>query len=436
MARAFPVPVPSRIAVLASLVLFPSFGVAADWPQFRGPGANGLTSAANLPEEWDTDTNVKWKVPIPGSGWSAPIVAGGKVFVTTVVPIDTESRDSECRFEVHCLDLVSGKTLWQQVAIQAKPRIPKHEDNTYASETPVTDGERVVAYFGMTGVFCYDFDGNLLWKKDLGAYPMDGDWGTSSSPAMHDGLVFIQVDNEEKSFLAALDAKSGDEQWRLARDEKSNWGSPTIWKNGQRTELVTSGNVVRSYDPKNGKQFWELTVGGGRSCSSPAPYGDLLLVGREDRSDRGQGAGGLFAVKAGATGDITPAEGETRSEGVLWSNRRAAPAMASPILLDGFVYILSRRGSIVGCYDAATGEEVYRERLPGSREFWASPWAADGKIFCPGDTGATHVLGAGPEFQLIRTNQLDGRFWATSALTENAVLLRSTDTLYCLAEID
>ena len=153
---------------------------------------------------------------------------------------------------------------------RANPAIPKHEDNTYASETPVTDGERIVVYFGMTGVYCYDFNGELLWSKDLGAYPMDGDWGTSSSPAMHDGLVFIQVDNEEKSFLVALDAKTGDERWRLARDEKSNWGSPVVWKNSHRTELVTSGKVVRSYNPQNGEQLWELNIGGGRSCSSPS----------------------------------------------------------------------------------------------------------------------------------------------------------------------
>jgi outer membrane protein assembly factor BamB len=410
--------------------------LAADWPQFRGPAANGLSSNADLPEEWDADTNVKWKTAIPGSGWSAPIVSGGKVIVTTAVPIEPDNQESECRFEVHCLDLTTGKTLWQQVATQGKPRIPKHQDNTYASETPVTDGERIVAYFGMTGVFCYDFAGNLLWKKDLGAYPMGGDWGTSSSPAMHDGLVFIQVDNEQDSFLVALDAKNGDERWRLARDEKSNWGSPIIWKNSQRTELVTSGKVVRAYNPNNGAQLWELNIAGGRSCSSPAPYDDLLLVGREDRSERGDGAGGLFAVKAGASGDITPPEDSTQSDGVIWSNRRAAPAMASPILCDGLVYILSRNGSIVSCYDAATGEEVYRHRLPGSREFWASPWASDGKIFCPGESGLTHVLASGREFQLIRTNQLEGRFWATSALTDNAVLIRSTDTLYCLADAD
>jgi outer membrane protein assembly factor BamB len=420
------------ILMVTRLTTLPS--LAADWPQFRGPDANGLADEANLPDQWDAEANVKWKAAIPGSGWSAPVVANDRIIVTTAVSEGEDNQDSVHRYEVHCFDLASGMPLWHRVASESKPRIPKHPDNTYASETPVTDGQRIVAYFGMTGVFCYDFDGNLLWQKDLGAFPMDGDWGTSSSPAMHEGLVFLQVDNEQDSFLVALEAATGDEKWRIARDEKSNWSSPVLWTNSQRTELITSGNVIRSYDPQTGALLWELTVGGGRSCSSPAPYGDVLLVGREDRSERGQGAGGLFAIRAGGAGDITPPEGATESASVIWSNRRAAPGMASPILLDGLVYILSRRGGIVGCYDADTGKEVYRKRLAGSREFWASPWSADGKLFCPGESGATHVLAAGAEYRPLHTNQLDGRFWASSALADGQVLLRSTDTLYCIAK--
>jgi outer membrane protein assembly factor BamB len=405
---------------------------AADWPQFRGPEANGLTSEADLPDHWDGEANVKWKATVPGRGWSAPIVANDRVIITTAVSEGPDDQNSVHRFEVHCYDLDSGQLIWQRVAKQEKPRIPKHNDNTYASETPVTDGQRIVAYFGMTGVFCYDFDGKLLWQKDLGAFPMRSDWGTASSPAIHDGLVFIQVDNEQESFLVALDAESGYEKWRVSRDEKTNWSSPVIWTNSQRTELVTSGDVIRSYDPQSGDLLWELTFGGGRSCSSPAPYGDVLLVGREDRSDRGAGPGGLFAIRAGASGDITLPEGATQSESVLWSNRRAAAAMASPILVDDFVYVLSRGGGIVGCYDARTGEQVYRERLSGAGGFWASPWAVGGKVFCPSDSGTTHVLEAGSNFQLLHTNQLDGRFWASSALADGVILLRSDDTLYCV----
>jgi outer membrane protein assembly factor BamB len=426
----------SACFVFVCLLVINSIGHAADWPQFRGPNASGITDEANLPDQWDAEANIKWKAAVPGKGWSAPIVANGKVVVTTAVPEVAGDQNSIHSFEVHCFDLATGKRLWQQVAKKEKPRIPTHPDNTYASETPVTDGERIVAYFGMTGVFCYDFDGKLLWEKDLGVYPMENDWGTSSSPAIHDGLVFIQIDNEADSFLVALDVLSGDERWRVKREEKTNWGAPIIWTNSKRTELVTSGNTIRSYNPQDGELLWQLVVAGGRSCSSPAAYGDLLLIGREDRSDRGAGAGGLFAIKAGATGDITLSEGETQNANVLWSNRKAAPGMASPILLDGYVYILGRRGGIVGCYDGATGEEVYRERLEGSQEFWASPWASNGKVFCQGESGATHVLATGAEFKPLRTNQLDGRFWATSAAADGMLLLRSTDSLYCVAKTE
>jgi outer membrane protein assembly factor BamB len=428
-----------RLAALMVFVVSFAFQYsvrAADWQQFRGADANGIAQEGNLPEEWSADGSIKWKAAVPGRGWSAPIVANGKVIVTTAVAEVPGDNNSVHSFEVHCFDLKSGKPLWQSVAKKEKPRIPTHPDNTYASETPVTDGERIVAYFGMTGVFCYDFDGNLLWEKDLGAYRMENDWGTSSSPALHNGLVFIQVDNEESSFMVALDVKTGDEKWRVARDEKTNWGAPMIWTNSQRTELVTSGDTIRSYKPETGEVLWELHVDGGRSCSTPAGYGDLLLVGREDRSDRGAGPGGLFAIKAGASGDITLGSDATSNEFVLWFNRKAAPAMASPILLDGFVYILGRRGGIVGCYNAETGEEVYRERLDGSREFWASPWAFDGKVFCQGESGATHVLASGAEFKPMRTNQLDGRFWASSAIGEDTVILRSTDMLYAVSNGD
>jgi outer membrane protein assembly factor BamB len=218
----------------------------------------------------------------------------------------------------------------------------------------------------------------------------------------------------------ALDATSGEERWRVARDETSTWCSPIIWKNQQRSELVTGGKVIRSYDPKNGELLWQLTAGERASSASPAGNDDLLIVG----------ARALFAVRPGAAGDITPAAGEKTSRGVIWSQERGGPQMASPLIHDGFVYICDRRGGMITCYEAATGREAYKERLPGEREFWASPWACDGKIFCLDDTGATHVLTPGGEFKLLATNQLEGRFWASSAVTDGSFLLRSTDSLY------
>jgi outer membrane protein assembly factor BamB len=406
---------------------------AEDWPQFRGPQANGLTIETTGPLTWNADTNIQWKVSVPGSGWSAPIVSGGKIIVTTAVSVGEQRQTSEeneeaeepvHRFEVHCFDLATGQPLWHRVATEGKPRFKKHRDNTFASETPVTDGQRIIVYFGMTGLFCYDFAGQLLWHKDLGVYEMQGEWGTSASPAMHDGLVFIQNDSENESFLVALDATSGEERWRVAREEKSTWCSPIIWKNKQRTELVTGGKVIRSYNPQTGGLLWQLTAGERASSASPAGNEEMLVVG----------ARGLFAVRAGAAGDITPATGETSSSGVLWSHDRGGPQMASPLIHDGFVYICDRRGGIVTCYDAATGKEAYKERLPGEREFWASPWACGDRIFCLDDSGATHVLAPGAEFKVLTTNQLEGRFWASSAVTDGSFLLRSTDSLYRISE--
>jgi len=395
---------------------------AEDWKQFRGPNGNGVVQASGFPATWDIATNVAWKSGVPGEGWSAPVVVDGKIILTTAVPTVAADEESVHRFELHCLELATGKTIWQRVASEGKPRVPKHKDNTFASETPVTDGQRIIAYFGMNGLFCYDFAGQLLWQKDLGVYEMQADWGTSSSPAMDGGLVFIQVDNEKESFLVALDSKTGEERWRVAREEKSTWCSPIIWKNNARTELVTGGKAVRSYDPQSGKLLWQLTVGDRASSASPAGNQEMLIVG----------ARGLFAVRAGAAGDITPAAGEKSSAGVLWSNDRGGPSMASPLIYKGFVYICDRRGGIVTCYQAADGKESYKERLPGEREFWSSPWVCDDKIFCLDDSGATHVLAPGAEFKLFGTNQLDGRFWATSAAVDGALLLRGADSLYCI----
>lgn len=419
-------------------------------PQFRGADSTAVIRGDQTPPtEWGPDKNIRWTRPLPGEGWSGPIVWGTKVFLTSAEPIGqpTPPRggrrqpggqggraapDVVYRWKVHCLDRNNGKTLWEQISLEAKPRIPKHRDNTYASETPVTDGKRVYAYFGMTGLFAYDLDGKLLWKKDLGVFPMQAGWGTSSSPVVLDDHLYLQIDNEEKSFLVALDTATGEERWRVSRDEKSNWSNPIIWKNKVRTELVTSGSTARSYDPNTGELLWELTMSG-RASSTPVGISEMLYLGTEDRTSRGGTPGGLFAVKAGAKGNITPKRGETTSEYVAWSRPKSGPEMASPLVYDGYVYTLGRRIGMVNCYDATTGEPAYeRERLRGARAFWASPWAYDGKIFCPDDDGTTHVLNAGPEFEILRTNQLPGRTWATPAVTESALVIRAEDVLYCV----
>jgi outer membrane protein assembly factor BamB len=341
------------------------------------------------------------------------------------------------RWEIYCLNAADGKILWKKIAAQHKPTIPTQASNTYASETPLTDGERVYAYFGMTGLYCYDFAGKLLWSKELGSYPMMMGWGTGSSPALDDERVFVQCDNEEKSFLAAFDKKTGKEIWRVSRNEKSSWGTPFLWRNKQRTELVAAGiKQLRSYDPASGQLLWELGKTGaapsGTSSASATPVADEEMLYAGTGADFGSAP--LFAVRAGASGDLTLPRGATSSDGVAWFRSRGGPAIASPLLYGGHLYILDQNGSFLSCYEAKSGKPVYRERLPGARGFTSSPWISDGKIFCLDQDGRTFVVQAGPEFKVLGKNEIGEMCWATPAAANGALFLRSRDHLYCIRQ--
>ena len=421
---------------LAACVLLITPSVwAEDWPQFRGPEANGVSPSAG-PMAWGEEENLAWAIEVPGTGWSAPIVTGGKVLLTTAVPQGEGGEEDTYRFEVHCYDLASGEALWKRVAMESKPRIPTHRDNTYASETPVTDGERVYAYFGMTGLFCFDLEGEVLWQRDLGVFPMAHGWGAASSLALTDGLLFVQLDNEEESHLVAIDAMTGEQRWRVERpDEVSNWCSPIVWKNSVRTELVVGGRIVRSYEPATGHELWSMDIGG-RSSASPCASGDLLYIGSENRVRRGGTPGGLFAVKAGAEGAIDVADDLANQPGLLWVDLRGAIGMASPLVYEGRLYVLERRGGILRAHDAMTGEQLYRERTPGASAFWSSPWAYGGRVFCLDDAGVTYALTTGDEFELVRENSLTGRFWSTPAIADGSLVIRSEDRLFCVRSAD
>lgn len=336
------------------------------------------------------------------------------------------------RWKVLCLDRNTGQVVWEQLAHEGKPTIATHRTNTYASETPITDGERLYCYFGMTGLYCYDLDGKLLWSKQLGSFPMMMGWGTGSSPALDGERLFLQCDNDEASFLVALDKRTGAEQWRIDRDEKSNWSTPYIWTNKLRKELVTAGgHAMRSYDPETGKLLWELSGVRGRCSATPVGTDELLLLGV------GGGMGGpgpLVAIKAGASGDITPAAGESSSAGVAWITERAGPQIASPLVYENCVYVPEQRGGILGCYDLATGKEHYRQRVEGAKGFTSSPWAYDGKVFVLDEDGQTFVLKPGPEHEVLYTNKLDDMFWSSVAVAGDRLLLRGVESLYCIGK--
>lgn len=463
---------------------------AGDWPQFRGPNSNGVVTESKLPTEWSAEKNVAWKVNVPGVAWSCPIVVGDKVIVTTAVadgqpkprggggggrppgggfqpgagrppgggfqPGGSGGRgggpDKVYTWKVVCLDKANGKEIWAKTAHEGKPKYGTHGSNTFASETPASDGERVYAYFGATGtITAYDLKGNEIWKKDLGAFPIMANWGTSSSPLVYDGVVYIQCDNESKSFLAALDAKTGDQKWKIDRNEKSAWSTPYVWKTKGRTDLVVGGSQkVRGYNPADGKLVWELSVGGGQANTSPVGTEELLYVGTGAGGGGRPGGGGgappggggrpgggggtLFAIKAGATGDISLKSGETANAGVAWSAPRAMPSASSPVIYEGYVYTFERNGGQVTCFDAKTGKAAYtKERISNAGAFWSSPWAYDGKIFCMDETGTTHVIKAGPTFDVVGTNKL-GRdvYWSSPAIAGGSIILRGVDSLYCI----
>ena len=414
----------------------------SNWPQFRGPNSNQIAVADDLPVDWSMKKNLAWFHNIPGRGWSSPIIWNNKVFFTNAVLEDPSillpTREGErpenpvdavYDFEVFCLDLNTGEEIWRRVAYHGFPKYRTNQDNNYAPETMVTDGEHVFAYFGMTGLYCYDMNGELVWEKDLGNYPMQSNWGTATSPLLYNGILYMQIDNEENSFLAAVDSKTGEEKWRVTRNEKSNWGTPMIWKNSIRTELVTPGVTTRAYNPDNGKLYWELNTGGGRSSASPTADGDMIFLGNEKRGSDG---GTLFGIQAGASGDISLKEGEVSNEYVVWSIENTGIAMPSPLVYNGLVYIAERNRGRVTCIDAKTGKIIYANRLPDAKTFWASPWAFDGKIYILEEEGTTYVIEAGTEFKVLGENKLDDIFFSTTAIAESAYIFRGEKGIYCV----
>jgi outer membrane protein assembly factor BamB len=422
------------------------------WPGWRGPDGNGLALEKRLPAEWGTDKNIMWKAALPGTGWSQPIVWGEKVFVTAaetdkqVKPRGGEfdpglsagslsggkPADVIYRWKVLCLDGATGKILWEKTAHEGKPRTSIHRNNTYASETPVADGERVIAYFGNTGLYCYDLSGELLWSKDLGAYPTWLGWGTGSSPVLCGDRVLVQCDNDKESFLVSLNKKSGDELWRVKRNEKSNWCTPYVWKNKLRTELMVAGGTkICSYSPEKGDLLWEMKANG-RTSLTPVGDEDMVYVDSVDRMMGGQGA--LVAIRSGALGDISLKAGETSNTFVAWSVSFRTYRVSSPLLYEGCVYMLDQQKGCVRCYDAKTGKELYNSRVPEAHGFSASPWANDGKVFCLDETGLTIVLQPGPELKILGTNRLDDTFWSSVAVLGDKLLLRGVNHLYCIGE--
>jgi outer membrane protein assembly factor BamB len=438
-----------RLAPVALLLALAVPAPADYWPAFRGADRAGVAEAKTLPATWDTAKNVAWKADVPGAGWSSPVVWGGRVFLTAAVS-DAKQKEprkglyisdlrgnvppGEHRRLVLCYDAATGKLLWQRTAFAGKATGTIHLKNSLASETPVSDGERVYAYFGNVGVACYDFAGKELWSVKTPAHKTRMGWGTAASPALHGDRLFLVHDNEEQSFLLALDTRTGKQAWRVERKgEGSNWGTPFVWKNELRTEVVTAGSQrVRSYG-LDGKLLWELK--GMSLISIPTPFArhGLLYVTSGYVADPFLKP--VYAIRPGGSGDITPPDGQERGKYVAWCQPQAGPYHPTPLVYGDYLYVLYDRG-FLACYEAKTGKEVYRrQRLgAGATAFTASPWAYGGKVFCLSEDGETFVVQAGPVFKVLARNKLGEMSLATPALAGGSLFLRTQGKLYCLRQ--
>ena len=419
------------------------------WSRFRGPTAAGVAQDdPRLPDRWTTTENVTWRAEIPGWSWSSPVVWGHRVFLTTVVSDQEYEKPKKGLYLgqgrrkppqgvhhwlVYCLDLKSGAIVWKREAHMGQPGSPRHPKSSYASETPATDGERLYALFGDVGLYCYDVNGKALWTHRIEPRETFYGYGAAASPVVHGDQVVMVYDNQEESYIASFDVKTGKERWRTEREEKrSTWATPFVWEHKLRTEIVTPGRTrIRSYD-LSGKVLWEMD-GRMSNLVIPSPFASagMLYITSGYVGDRHRP---VYAIKPGASGDVTLEEGETSGEFIQWYQPKAGPYNTSPIVYRDFYYTLLDRGFLT-CHEARTGKEVYgKTRFPVGATFTASPWAYNGKIFCLSEDGDTYVVEAGPEFKLLQTNSLDELCMASPAVSQGKLFIRTASNLYCFSE--
>lgn len=429
--------------LLLVAVLKPVHAETENWPQYRGANSDGLGDGATLPTTWSTAENVVWKKKVPGWGWSSPIVLGDNVFVTSAVsktelptpqvggyPGGHIGAEEEHRWMLYCLDFETGDIRWEFEAHKGIPPQMRHPRNSFASETPVTDGERVYAYFANIGLFCCDLEGKKLWERRWPSYPMRDGWNTGTSPVIHGDRIFIQNDNDQESFLETLDKRTGETLWRIPREEKSTWSTPYAWETGTRTELITIGsNRIRSNAPEDGSLLWELQGTSGLVSLMPVAKDGLLYVGA------GYHYGPLYAIRPGARGDITLKPEETSNEFIAWSQRRGS-SIHPCYLISGERLFVCYDSGLMACFHAKTGAEIIpKQRLntQGGR-FYASPWAYKGKVFMLNENGDTWVIEDGPEYKLIGKNSLGDVAWATPAIARGSLFIRTYAWLFRLQE--
>lgn len=462
-------------------------GRESNWHQFRGPDSTGVAPQGNPPTTWDEQTNIKWKVEIPGKGLASPIVWGDKVFILTAIKTDREgtpadasaetSRRTQARlvaqveenaaqppsenappagerrnregrgrggrrggggfgfgrgvppaniheFVVMCLDRNTGETLWQQTACEVVPHEGHHGTASFASASPVTDGKNLYASFGSRGIYSYDLDGNIRWKKDLGQMTIRNGFGEGASPSLYGDTLIVNWDHEGDSFIVALDANTGEEKWRKSRDEGTTWTTPLIVEHSGRTQVIVNGsNRARSYDLDTGEVIWECGGQAQGVVPTPVVYGDLVLL------MTGHRGAALYAIPLDSTGDITD------SDKIVWTRSEGTPYVPSPLLYDDLLFFTKSNDAIITCVSPETGEVKFEnKRLEGLSNLYASPVGAGDKVYICGRDGTTLVLKKGPELEILATNHLSEAIDATPAIVGDQIFVRGENHLFCIAE--
>jgi outer membrane protein assembly factor BamB len=441
--------------------------VDQNWPQWRGPLANGVALSANPPVSWSETSNIKWKVKIPGSGTGTPVIWQNQIFVLTAVPGEKKRETSgkaavppagtvvglpqaqspqedrprrrpggpgagggrsekpadPFQFTLLSLDRQSGKTLWQKVAREEVPHEGHHRDHGYASHSPITDGQSVFAYFGSRGLYSYDLQGKLKWKKEFGRMQTRNGFGEGSSPALSGNTLVINWDHEGEDFIVALDKETGKELWRQPRNEETTWVTPLIVQHGGETQVILPATrKVRSYDLATGKLIWECGGLGSNVIPMPVVGHGMVFVMSGHNNKK------LLAIRLGRTGDLTG------TDAVAWSIDKSTPYVPSPLLYGDHLYFFSGRDGRLSCFDAKSGrphyEAVSLEGLPG---VYASPVYADGRLYLVGRNGAAMVIKHSEKLEVLATNRLEEKFDASPALAGGELFLRGHEYLYCIA---
>jgi len=424
-----------------------------DWPQFRGNQASGVAEGFKVPTSWNVETgeNVRWKTRIPGLAHSSPIVWGDRVYVQTaqgpndddlkvglygnIASVDEKDEQS---WRLLALEKSTGKIIWNQLVLKAVPRVKRHTKATHCNSTPATDGRHIVALFGSEGLFCFDMNGKLLWKHDLG--PMDSgyfkvksaQWGFASSPVIHDGKAIIQCDVQEGSFVAVFDLKDGRELWRTPRKDVPTWGTPAVHVGSKRTQIILNGwHHTGGYDFADGRELWKLSGGGDIPVPTPIfGNGFVYLTSGHGR------ARPMRAIRLNASGDITPDNVASTNATIAWAHAKKGNYMQTPILVGDLLYGCLDLG-ILSCFDARTGTVHYQERLERGRTgFTASPVAAGGNLYLTSEQGEVYVVPATDKFSIAKINKLGETCLSSPAISEGVLFFRARQHLFAIGNKD